>query len=689
MTLVWLSGLLRSRAPRLVAAAAGVAVAVFLLGSLGAFLAASKATMTRRAAAGVAVDWQVRPDPEADPAAVLAAVRSAPGVRAALPVTFGRTSGLSAGTTTQTTGPGMVLGLPDGYAAAFPQEIRPLAGASSGVLLARQTAADLHARPGDTVGVGRAGLPTVRLRVDGVIDLPQADSLCQKAGPPPGSPPSAPPDNVLLLPQSRWHQVFDPLARSRPDLVATQVHVARSHRLPADPAAAYIAINAAARDLEAHTASGAVVGNNLGAALDSARQDAAYAQVLFLFLGLPGAVLAALLTAAISGAGAARRRREQALLCARGASYRQVIRLAAVEAAVVGVAGSLIGLGGAALAGALAFGSACFGATTATAAGWTAVAALAGLVIAALTVLLPARRDARTATVAAGRLTVGRVRGPWWFHFGLDLILPAAAGAVFALSGWNGDQLAHAPEGVPAVSVPYWAFAGPALLWAGGGLLVWRISDLLLGRGRRLVGAGLRPIAGGLSDTVASGMSRQRRLLGRSIALLALAVSFAASTAVFDATYRQQAEAGAPVVGPSLTAVDLAGLTRVEPAFALLLSAASGGLVLALGLAERRRTFAIVTALGGTGRQLRAFVFGETAVLLVGGLAGGAAIGSLLSRMLVTVLTGIFDLPPSGLSVPWPYLTAVGACTVAALVLASAVAVRVARRPAVSLLRKL
>src|SRR3954447_11781276 len=42
------------------------------------------------------------------------------------------------------------------------------------------------------------------------------------------------------------------------------------------------------------------------------------------------------------------------------------------------------------------------------------------------------------------------------------------------------------------------------------------------------------------------------------------------------------------VVGSSLTAVDLAGLTRLELGFALVLAAAATGLVLALGLAERR-----------------------------------------------------------------------------------------------------
>jgi putative ABC transport system permease protein len=93
--------------------------------------------------------------------------------------------------------------------------------------------------------------------------------------------------------------------------------------------------------------------------------------------------------------------------------------------------------------------------------------------------------------------------------------------------------------------------------------------------------------------------------------------------------------------------------------------------------------------LTATGRQLRAFVFGETAVLIVGGLAAGAGLGTLLSQMLVKVLTGVFDPPPSALAVPWPYLAAVGGITVAALVLVSALTVRIARRPAISVLREL
>jgi len=46
---VWGAGLLRRRAGRLGAAAGGVAVAVALLASLGAFLAFAQASMTARA----------------------------------------------------------------------------------------------------------------------------------------------------------------------------------------------------------------------------------------------------------------------------------------------------------------------------------------------------------------------------------------------------------------------------------------------------------------------------------------------------------------------------------------------------------------------------------------------------------------------------------------------------------------
>ena len=74
----------------------------------------------------------------------------------------------------------------------------------------------------------------------------------------------------------------------------------------------------------------------------------------------------------------------------------------------------------------------------------------------------------------------------------------------------TGYQIVLAPEGVPTISVSYWAFVAPALLWIGAALLVWRLSDMLLGRGWTVVARAPRPVAGKLSRIIAHSLSRQR-----------------------------------------------------------------------------------------------------------------------------------------------------------------------------------
>jgi putative ABC transport system permease protein len=141
------------------------------------------------------------------------------------------------------------------------------------------------------------------------------------------------------------------------------------------------------------------------------------------------------------------------------------------------------------------------------------------------------------------------------------------------------------------------------------------------------------------------------------------------------------------IIASSLTAVDLAGLTQVELGFALALAAAATGLVLWLGFAERRRTFAIVHALGARPRQLAAFVWSEAGYVLGLGLGLGVIGGSLLSRALVKILTGVFDPPPDSLAIPWMYLTIATTVGVVAVVVAASLAVREAGKPQLSVLR--
>ncbi len=250
MILIWLRGLLSRRSGRLVAVSAGIALAVALIAALGAFLAASQSTMTASALRSVPVDWQVEVQPGANPAEVLRQVAAAPEVTAALPVQFAAVNGFQAtvGGTTQTTGAGVVLGLPPDYRRTFAQQVRTLTGADTGVLLAQQTAANLRVRPGDTIRIERAARRAVSVAVAGVVDLPLPDTLFQKVEAPPQSQPSTPPDNVLLLPSA----TFTKLLGDGPFTV--QIHVARRARAQSSPAAAYKAVVGAGHNLEAQLA---------------------------------------------------------------------------------------------------------------------------------------------------------------------------------------------------------------------------------------------------------------------------------------------------------------------------------------------------------------------------------------------------------------------------------------------------
>ena len=138
-----------------------------------------------------------------------------------------------------------------------------------------------------------------------------------------------------------------------------------------------------------------------------------------------------------------------------------------------------------------------------------------------------------------------------------------------------------------------------------------------------------------------------------------------------------------------LTALDLSGLTRLELAFAFILAAAASGLVLALGLVERRRTFAIASALGARSRQLGSFVWSEAIFVTVGGIVLGVLTGWGLSFIIVKILTGVFDPPPPHLFVPWFYLAALGVVTCGTIVAAGASVIRAMRRPAADIVRDL
>jgi putative ABC transport system permease protein len=130
----------------------------------------------------------------------------------------------------------------------------------------------------------------------------------------------------------------------------------------------------------------------------------------------------------------------------------------------------------------------------------------------------------------------------------------------------------------------------------------------------------------------------------------------------------------------SITTVDLKGISRIEEAFAIVLAAGAMALSVALGLAERRREFATMAALGRSLHDVAAFVWSEAMLVLGAALALAAGLGWLLSEMLVAMLQHVFDPPPDTLAVPGAFLLELAGAAVAATVVATALAARGLKR---------
>lgn len=537
---IWTKGIVRARWPDLALAAIGIVAATALTGTIGAFGVSSARSMTQRAVTAIPVDWQVAVAAGADVPGLIEKLPASAPIRAERTVGYADSASFLAvtGDTTQTTGAGQVLGLPVDYSVTFPGQIRPLLGRTDGVLLVQQTAANLHATVGDTITVRPEAGSAFDVKVDGIVDLPNADALFQAIGPAKGPTATAPPDNIVILPIDEWREHFAKAAQSPGGGARWQIHVALDRSgLPSAPDAAYLDSAGKARNFEIRAAGAAIIGDNLSARLDTVRQDALFARILLLFLGLPGIVLALLTTIAVARADAGRRRREHALLGLRGAGVAQIISLAFVEAGLVAGMGALVGI---AIAAAICrtvlsidlrmpLVQECFG-----------VVGAAGFVLAVTAVVVPTIADIRERSVASRRAWLASRAEPMWRRAYLDVGLIIVSGAIFWHSASTGYQVVLAPEGVAATAIDYTAFLAPLLFWIGGGLLVVRVSNHALRAGRSTLAAMLAPLAGRLAAPAAAAISRQRGRIATGTALVALAFAFAAATAIFNATYNAQ-----------------------------------------------------------------------------------------------------------------------------------------------------
>jgi putative ABC transport system permease protein len=91
--------------------------------------------------------------------------------------------------------------------------------------------------------------------------------------------------------------------------------------------------------------------------------------------------------------------------------------------------------------------------------------------------------------------------------------------------------------------------------------------------------------------------------------------------------------------------------------------------------------------MGAKGRQLGSFLWTEGLIVLTAGVVLGFVTGFGIAKMLVKVLTGVFDPPPQSLAIPWVYLLVLVGAGCLSTLLAVAIALNVTQRRVIQALR--
>ncbi|MGI8579984.1 MAG: FtsX-like permease family protein [Solirubrobacteraceae bacterium] len=553
-----------------------LAVATALLGSMLLFVGNSLRTVSAGAVRAVPLDWQGPVSSYAQSVGVARDVTSQPGVlqasaTATAPFTGASGTGPSGATSSSS---GSVLAVPPGYERHL-STFRLLQGSvqPGRVVLDQQMAATLQARIGGTVALKpSARARAIPYRVSGIAVVSSPDVLFQPLNPQAGPAPAQPPANIAILPIGTFARTYAPALRALTPLnvgssaqpgaqdgVQWQVQVQLDSRplSAGSPSQAYGRANQARNRVERALPGKVQFVDNLADSLNTAAGDALYAQALYIMLALPGALIALGLAYLAALGTVERDRRDLALLRARGASRRDLLKLAGVESAAIGLIAGVLGSGIAFAAVSALIGGG-VGLTPARAV-VTVLACVALAVAGALAARLGASASVLRASVSESRRSAQRQGRPLWQRFYLDLVALAVSGLVYWLTVSTGFSAVVNPDSNPTLSLSVYMFFAPALLWIGATLLLVRL------RGRGLAWLARR-IAGGRADSTRSFLlvsaGRRGAAINRGLVVVGLLLAFGVNLGLFSATYDQQAAVDAQLtLGADVTASSPPGVT--------------------------------------------------------------------------------------------------------------------------------
>ena len=440
-----------------------------------------------------------------------------------------------------------VLGLDEQYLEQDPS-IRIVEGSfePGGGLISAEAARALSIGPGDLVQIRVPGMSQpLSVRISGITDVSRAKSLFYSregkqleqfvyvrnsliVGPEMFAKTIIPAfQNVTTAPGT--------VLRSQP-ILEVDVFMEREP-LDADPATALTQTKAVAGAVNAVAPGQDVLIDNVSNALQVASDDARTAKRMFVFLGLPGVLLAAILTGYAGGVLASALRREQAILRIRGANRHHLLRMHALRTLALAAVGSVLGVALGLVSTAVVL-----------SADALASASPVSLLVSALLGAGAGFLATGVALYASGRRAINRQisderaqlasQKPLWRLLGIDFLILATVVAVEWYQRRHGGF-----EGVRgsvyygrAVSLKLHLVIVPIGIWLGGVLVLGRVVErafahVPLPRRHRFG----RPLRGLLTRSI-----RRRSWAAASAAIMVgLIIALGTSVASFSASYSQ------------------------------------------------------------------------------------------------------------------------------------------------------
>jgi putative ABC transport system permease protein len=280
--------------------------------------------------------------------------------------------------------------------------------------------------------------------------------------------------------------------------------------------------------------------DNLSDSLNTAAGDALYAETLYIMLAVPGALIALGLAYLAALGTVERDRRDLALLRARGATRRDVVKLAAGESVAIGLVAGLLGAGVAFAAVSLLVSGGAH--LTFTRAMVTIAACVATAAAGAGAARFGASRSSLSDSVLEARRATVRERKPLWQRLYLDVAALAASGLIYWLTARTGFSAVVNPDSNPTLSLSVYMFFAPALLWLGATLLLVRLRGRVVAALARRAAAGRASSLGGF---LAVSAGRRGTAINRGLVVVGLLLAFGVSLGIFSATYDRQANVDA------------------------------------------------------------------------------------------------------------------------------------------------